>query len=182
MRAEGQNLRRRHYVSYHVQGRLLGALVLLEVLMVLVAVIYLYGRFDALLETQLYSIHRAPAGTLASQMFYELAVTVVAMTVVNAIALLVAHLIWQNYVERVLLQFRAQLERMAELDFRLHSDLDSDLHESVAMLARWLDAERAVATELRELVPLLDRIGEMTPEEREALSARLVKVERLLSL
>ncbi|RRJ85250.1 hypothetical protein [Aestuariirhabdus litorea] len=178
---EVQNLRRRHYVSYRIQGRLLAALILLEVAMVVLAVVYLYGRFDALLEGQLYSVHRAPAGWLASQMLYELVVTVAVMSVVNAIALLVAHLLWQSYVERVLLQFGSQLERMKRLDFRDEGQLDPELHESIAMLARWLQTERGVALELKALVPLLEQAPGMSGDERKALAERLERVGRMLT-
>ncbi len=136
--------------------------------MLLLALLYLYLRFGALIEANLYVVHAAARTGLLPAMLSELLKVILVMGVVNTLALLLAHTLWSRHVERVVRAFRNRTARLAALDFTEPED-DQATHEVVARLERWREAERG------RLLAVREQLAELRTASDEELQVGLLK-------
>jgi hypothetical protein len=174
---------RKHYYNDHrLQGRLLAALILLQVTLVLSLLAYLHIELNGLIESHLYSFHSAKPASWP-EIFSLLLFTIGIFLCVNLAALYLAHLIWGRYVAQTIELFSAGLERMIELDFSADLPAGAAHHRIIELLANWFDKERQrnrdIAQQLNRLQAYAGRqLGE---SERAELQAILRDYRRLLS-
>lgn len=176
----GQILRKRRYVDHRLQGALLIALIAMEVCMIAIAMVYLYFRFNIIIEDSLYRIHQV--GTLPTHsLLVELVQVMGIFTVINVCALFVAHIIWVHYVQNVVKAFRRGLGLMAVLDFRKTDTNDHAHHEVLDLLHHWQRAERERSINIRNYCK---QLPDLLIERNQATSASelLDKVRNLLIL
>ncbi len=147
--------RRTYYTDFDVQGRLLGSLVVMEVLVVCAALVYLYFRYGQIIERNLYRIHAVDKHGIVPEFIAEFGYVVIGGGVLHLAALWLAHMIWARYVKAVLANFYVTLRKFRDLDFRAPEQPEEAHHEVLGLLARWRRAERErlhrVKLELREL-------------------------------
>ncbi|MBF0126232.1 MAG: hypothetical protein HQM02_03380 [Magnetococcales bacterium] len=154
----------RRYVDFRIQMRMLIALVLLETGLAGGGVGYLYFRFKAIIEENLYRIHHG-GQSVFQQLLEETGWVVLVMLVVNLAGLLIADRLWVGYVQRVLGSFTALAVKVTDLDFR--SDGESpDQHASLELMLSWRQKERDRALAVRELVRDLDQVPPARQVER----------------
>lgn len=170
------NNRKKYYTDFEIQGKLIFALVLLETLLVIAAISYLYYRFDMILDERLYSAHFSPEITLFqefSSVFFEMTLALLA---VNAVALFIAHIIWSNYVDRVLGTFRSLLTRISHLDLSTDLRVNNSIHPILKQLSTWIHMERQRSLRLRSMCSNLD-----TETSTEAIKSTLAQIQSLLA-
>lgn len=133
--------RERLYVDANIQMRMLVALVVLEVLLAIGGVGYLYVRFLTVIENNLYRIHHT-AQDFFSVLLDETGWVMLFMLVINVVGLLIADRFWVSYVRRVLGTFTSLADKVADLDFRPDSE-SKDLHASLDLMLVWRQKERS---------------------------------------
>lgn len=141
------------YIDVQLQRWLMLALVLLELLILVVGVGYLYFGFNAILEARLYSIHLPEGGGVQPEILLIIKV-VGAMFLVNIVALVIADQLWRRQVNGVLMGFRESSRRIGGLDFR---DTGSAGHHELTILTQqWREQERAHWLRLEAEIVSLD--------------------------
>ncbi|MCB1887117.1 MAG: hypothetical protein KDH20_05900 [Rhodocyclaceae bacterium] len=165
--------RRRVYVDADIQGRLILALVALEVTLLVVACAFLYARFGAVIDQNLYVIHAANREPLLPALIWELARVVLICAAVNTVALVAAHRIWTRHVRHVLDGMRERLDRVATLDLRPDPQWREapDRHRLIDLTERWIEGERLRMVALRIATARLPASLPSDPDGREAREA-----------
>jgi len=169
--------RRRVYVDGDLQGRLVAALVLLEVTLLLAALAYLHHAFGNIIDDSLYVIHAAERQPLLPRLAAELGLVVLVCGLANTAALFVAHGLWAAHVRSVLADMRKRLDKVRALDLRPDPAWASEArkHRLVELTERWIESERhrmiAVRIAAARLPPKLpeDPAGREAAEVLEAL-------------
>lgn len=150
-----KNIKRRIvYIDGTLQGLLITALILLESMMVIAALVYLRFRYSALLDNYLYSIHFGSVDDFLTKLVHELIIVVVVMSVVNFIALLIANAFWGQYIHRIISCFRTVLKKIQLLDLSGTIPSNAPRHEALDQLDLWRHGE---ATRWRKLLESLSR-------------------------
>lgn len=133
--------RRRHFIDASIQGRLLVALIGLEVILFAGAMIWLYLDLSAIIEGNLYRVHYAD--TDGQSPFLATLFTVIpAILIVNLLAVWIADVIWRTYVRRIVNQLRGMLGRISNLDLRAQPGDEHIQHEVIDKARAWLANER----------------------------------------
>jgi hypothetical protein len=85
---------------------------------------------------------------------------ILACTVVNGCALLIADRVWRWHVARVLEQFRQTLARISILDFQATDNPQNESpgtsHEVASLTAKWFELERSKLREVNRRLCLLE--------------------------
>lgn len=151
---------RKHYYNDHrLQGYLITALVLIELLLVLALLAYLYAEFNHVIDARFYRIHASDEASWP-EFLTLLAQAVGGFLLVNAAALYLAHLIWDRYVRRTVDLFAAGLERMIALDFNADAESRGGQHRIIDLLDSWRARERRRNQEIARLLDRLATIGD----------------------
>ena len=148
-------LRKKKYLSHQIQGSLLGAMVALEVLLISLAMVYLYFSFNDILEQQMFSIHRVKQDQTFNLMFIELLKTVLVLSIINCLALLLAHVLWGKYVSYIISTFYNELILIEQLDLTGTYVNNNQSHEVVNLLYQWKQVELKRCEELHQLISTL---------------------------
>jgi len=151
--------RRRKYVDTRVQGRLLAALLALEVALVLVVLGVLYLRLGAVIDEHIYRVHFSGLPSPGAMLLPAVAVAVLALLAVNCLALLAIEGQWAAQVRAIVSQFGDLARRTGELDFSPVAPAP-DAHPAVREMHAWRETLRgrhgAVRAAAARLDPELD--------------------------
>ena len=149
--------RKHHYNDQKLQGFLISALIVIELLLVIVLLVYLFAEFNRVIDSRLYRIH---SGQQASwpEFLSLLAVAVAAFLLVNSMLLFLAHLIWDRYVAKTMELFSNGLERIIQLDFSADAETRPGQHRIIELLATWRAKERQRNVEIGLLVDRLSTL------------------------
>jgi hypothetical protein len=171
------NRRKRKYLDNNIQGRLMLALIVLESLMVLVALAYLYYRFASIIDENIYRIHKAGELAIYWQLFEEMLLVVVLMSVINLIALFIAHLIWTRHIATVIDCFRRAMYAVGNLslDFVI-SDQLAERHPLLIQLRHWLVRQRKREHEIQQVISELAKANQSETGKQQ----QLIKLSKLL--
>lgn len=172
--------RRRHFIDTKLQGRLLVALVLLEVIMLGLATLYLYLRFSAIIDANLFVIHRPAQTELLPEFLAQMGWVVLVMSLVNTLALLAAHALWSGYIKRVVQAFRLRLAQIARLDLRPCQQADTIHHSVIERIESWRVQEQHRLGNIHRLITQLDFPSTYTATDRARISERLASLRQLL--
>lgn len=168
----------RLYVDFKIQMRLLITLLLLEATLTVGSIAYLYFRFKAIIEDNLYRMHYA-VGDLSPLLLNEAGEVLFVMLLINLVCLLVADRVWVRYVQRVLQTFTHLAAKVADMDFR--PDLESsDQHAALDLMLAWRQKERGRVTAVAALLQQLDLSGDFTTPQTQAHLQGLLHTLRLL--
>ena len=146
--------RKTYYVDIVLQKWLLVALVIMETVLVSVAVWLLHWRLNLIIEENLYSAHIVSVASMLEQLRNEALMVLALFVSVNAIALLIADVVWYRYVFSVLRGFMTLVGKTSRLDFS--GDLDNSHHELHTLAATWRAQERDRLGAIREHLAQLD--------------------------
>ena len=151
---------RKHYYNDHrLQGYLITALVLIELLLVLALLAYLYVEFNRVIDARFYRIHGSDEASWPAFLTL-LAQAVGGFLLVNAAALYLAHLIWDRYVKHTVDLFADGLDKMIALDFGGAAEARARQHRIIDLLDSWRARERQRNAEIAHLVDRLSAIGD----------------------
>ncbi|WP_210397871.1 hypothetical protein [Motiliproteus sediminis] len=156
----GHRVRRRKLIDLRLQGWLLLALVVLETAMLVAAMIFLYFRFSAAIEANLFTIHRSAQQPLLPLFLKEMAIVIVTMGVINTLALILANGLWMGHIKRVLAAFRQQLQKVGRLDLTPGLSDPQPEHEVLALLESWRAREVARCERVDELLEHLKQFAD----------------------
>ncbi len=146
--------RHRHFIDATIQGRLLAALIGLEVILFGSAMIWLYLDLSEIIDGNLYRVHYAD--TAGSSPFISTLLTVIpVILLVNVVALWFADMIWRAYVRRVVNQLRRILSRVSNLDLRDEPKDQRIDHDVIHKARSWLENERDEFQAIKNVVSTL---------------------------
>ncbi|MBF0153178.1 MAG: hypothetical protein HQL64_05510 [Magnetococcales bacterium] len=157
--------RKRVYVDARIQMRMLIALLVLEIVLAAGGVVYLYFRFEAIIEESLYRIHHATQD-IFSLLSEEMGWVVLGMLLINLAGLLAADRVWIWYVKRVLGTFTTLAVKVSDLDFS-PDQVSPDQHVALDLMLAWRQKERDRARAIRTILAHADTTN------NEQLAARL---------
>ncbi|MBF0629144.1 MAG: hypothetical protein HQL91_13080 [Magnetococcales bacterium] len=160
--------RQRHFVDQQIQLGMMIALVALEIMLIVASLWVLYGRFQTLIEENLYRIHPLEHD-LFTLLLQETGWVLLGLVLVNLMGLWCADRIWMWYVRRVLGNFVQLANQVADLDFRADRAL-AKVHAVLELMIQWRAKERQRAEAIRELLGALEQAP---AEERILLLKRL---------
>ena len=170
--------RKQHYVDQKIQGQLITALVTLELLLVIGALVYLYLSYNNILELNIYRIHYDPQET-QKKLIDEIVYTVLAMSAINFFALYIAHRLWCKYINRVIYLFHRGLKVIAALDFCEPLNY-GQFHEVLFLQAQWQQTEMQRNKQLRALIEQLKQPSSTWDHKEQAeLKQQLKKIRYL---
>jgi hypothetical protein len=115
--------RKIRYIDGTVQKMLLTGLVALEVGLCGGLAWVLHWQLNQTIETNLYRAHIGEAGTLLRQLLQVSLPLLGVFILANALALLLAQAIWHRYVNSMLLQCMALIDKTRRLDFSPDSEI-----------------------------------------------------------
>ena len=150
-----QYRRRIIYIDGTLQGGLITALILLESMMVIAALIYLRFRYSILLDEYLYSIHLGSVEDLLLKLLNELVIIIVVMSAINFVALLIANALWGRHINRIIACFRRGLKKIQSLDLTPSTQIQIPKHDVLDQLEVWRDGE---ANRCQKLIAALSRL------------------------
>lgn len=152
--------RTRRFVDFKVQGALSVALVLLELVLFIGALGYLYVQFSQLLENNLYTIHQSTQQDLLIVMLKAVGFIVLVMSFVNLAAVVFAHAVWQRYVGAVLHVFRWRLIEFKQGNFDRKIQGSDTSHGLLDHMEQWRQCERTLQTAINAHVLKLQALGD----------------------
>lgn len=143
-RPAGAHLRRRRYVDKHLQGRLALMLVLFEVLVIVLACVYLYHAFAGVLDERLYAVHPMAGDDLLRRLASELGWALLGCVVANGVLVSVLYRAWSRHTGGVFSAFGDRLDRLGALDLRDPRAVGGRQgnHRVLALFDKWLKLER----------------------------------------
>lgn len=176
--APTQRRRRVRYLGEHSQRLLLGALVLMEVLLVLAALAVLNLRLGTALDESMYRVHQE-VHTLLPMLQRETLWVLLGLLAANTLAVLAAERRWRDYVAEVALVFRVLNERTARLDLKPPAAPVAG-HRVLDLVSAWRAAEHARCARVRAAVNQLREATPDTAEGRSRIAAALEQIEAAL--
>jgi hypothetical protein len=126
----------------------------METALVSATVWLLHWRLNLIIEENLYIAHIVSVAPMLEQLMNEALMALALFVSVNAIALLIADVVWYRYVFSVLRGFMTLVGKTSRLDFS--GDLDNSHHELHTLAAKWRGKERARLGAIREHLAQLD--------------------------
>ena len=173
--AQSINRRRIKFIDERLQRNLLIALVMLEVLLVVIAVLYINHGFREIIESRLYSIH--PAGSAAvSAETWLISKAVLGLLLANLLVLMLADTLWRRQTKQLLDELRASSARMHVLDLRDVGGGEPPAdHQLLNLLNRWQAKERKIWSEVHQALLEIDPAS-----PAESLNDQLMQMKRLL--
>jgi len=184
--------RKIHYVDESIQKALLVGLVLLEVALAAGLAWLMWQHLNKIVEDNLYRIHLADAQPILSQLLQEAARLLGIFVAVNVVALVLVHVLWQRYVQSILLVFKQLMAKSAALDYsadaparRRHQlldlveaqrELDRQRLTAVRALVQQLPADPAANS--AAVAPVLAALDDTIPKGRASRPERRVKSPR----
>ncbi len=171
--------RERIYVDSRIQMWMLIGLVLLETLLASGGVVYLYFRYKAIIEENLYRIHHT-SPDIFTLLLAETGWVVLILLGINVLGLLIADRLWVWYVKRVLGTFTALACKVTDLDFRADQE-SPDQHVAVDLMLAWRQKERSRLMAMRETVRTFDLDASLsTPQRQQQLASQLKQLQTVL--
>ncbi len=172
--------RRRQFIDAQLQGRLLAALVLLEVTMLMSATLYLYLRFSAIIDANLFTIHRSSQTELLPEFLAQMGWVVLVMSLVNTLALLAAHTLWVGHIQRVVKAFRLRLEQIGRLDLRSFKKSGSIEHKVIDSIESWRLQEQQRLQQIHLQIDQICLQSTATAVDRARINDQLTSLRLLL--
>ncbi len=175
-----QHRRRRHFIDATIQGRLLAALIGLELILFSGAMIWLYIDLSKIIDENLYRVHYADTGS-SSPFIASLLTIIPVILLVNVLALWLADVIWRAYIRRIVNQLRRMLSRISNLDLRAQPEDQRVQHDVIDRARSWLENERNEFKQIKDMVQTLpDNLDSADEKERARVKVILRELQSLI--
>ena len=138
-------------IDWGVQGKLILLMVGLEVMLLILAMIYLYGRFDSIIAHDLYSIHRNNQAGVVTAFAWQTGQVAIVLVMVNALMLFAAHYAWSRQIDSVLQVFRGVMNKIGALQFIDVAPAGKPVHELLKLQSLWYRNERNRIAAIRQV-------------------------------
>ncbi len=133
--------RRRHFIDTSVQGRLLIAMLVMEMLLFGGTMVWLYLDLNQVVESNMYRVHFGSQKGL-SPLLREFLYIVPLILLVNLAGLWVADRIWRRSVSRIINTLQSTLTHIGQFDLREAKHAAEVKHEVLDKADEWLAYER----------------------------------------
>lgn len=171
--------RRKKYIDTNIQGRLIAALLLLEVVLFTVAMWFVYQELQTAIDSSLYRVHK-PAVDSAPILFNALVTTVPWVILVNVLMLVGIDQLWGKHLGNIIKPLRKIITDLNTMDLRTHPDIGAE-HKVLDHARDWIVQERERCNKIRKLTQSLpDQINLSNSEDKENLSESLKSIKRNL--
>jgi len=172
--------RRKHkFIDATVQGRLLFALIGLELFLFTIAIFWLHHELSTIVEQNLYRVHYSNhegAATLSGVVFMVVAL----VFVVNVIALWIADYIWRRYINSVVCVLKDILSGIGEMNFSKSSMHIQTDHDVLDKALQWKMQEQQYYSDIKEAISILP--DEINPADENSIAQVEKDLEKLQSL
>lgn len=166
------NRRRIHLVDHVLQKYLLGALVMLEVGVAVLAIWALYQALGEIVDQNMYRIHFSGDANILALMMREGLRVLGGILLVNLLALVVADRIWAYYVDGIVRQLTGLMHASHQLDFSAQ-EAASFQHAVLDQALAWRAAESAHWAKVRARIRQLPVDLPTRQPERDAIAQAL---------
>lgn len=177
-----KNQRKKHYISRPLQGNLIIAFVALESLLLAVTMIYLYTHFNAMIEHDLYAIHRSSQTDLLIEFMKQIGISAFGLLSINALLLSVALYFWSKQIRSILISLRESLERISSLNFRAIKPVSKPAHELQAVLHKWISIEKKRIGVLKHEISGIEIKSSYSDSDLQLLRGKLRQCKRHLEI
>ena len=173
------HVRRRHFVDRNVQGRLIVALILIEIVLFAVAMWFVYQEMQAAIDQELYRVHQVAVRS-SPVLFHVLYQTVPWIILVNLLVLVTLDRLWGRYVSIIIRKLRVLAQNVASLDLR-SQQYDTE-HEVLRQARQWIASEHLRCQQIRQSVQSLpDQLVTMEPAAHQHLIGQLRHIRQQLT-
>lgn len=174
--------RKKIFVDNRLQGRLILAMVIVEMVILAVAMFYLNYRFASIIEDNLYSIHRSSQEDMLLVFASQIGWVVFEMGVLNVMMLFTAHYFWSQQIGTVVEVFRKELSLIRSLNFSKPDHVDKPIHELLTLVELWFSSERKRVSRLKSEIQKIHLSDEYNEEELLNIKAHLHHCQELLHI
>lgn len=154
-----QQPRHIRYLDERIQGRLLAAVLVFDVILFAGVMVVLYYHLNQVIEDQLFRIHMGPQEGLPV-LVAELLRVAPYIVLAKVLIVAVVEWVWSDYVSRIGMSLRTAFQAVAFLDLRLRP-APLVKHEVLDRAGDWIQSERLRCAQLRQLTeelhPGMDR-------------------------
>ncbi|MBC8210533.1 MAG: hypothetical protein H8E21_05645 [Gammaproteobacteria bacterium] len=175
--------RKQLYTDREIQGYLLLALIIMELVLVGLLLFFMYQGIDQIIEQQLYQIHRKGADSSWVSIFMLTGWMMGGFLLVNLIALYLANVIWGRYIRKTVTDFSKRLDKLQRRDFSNSEQDAENSHRMIDLMDQWLLKEKNRSHEIALIVEQLSspEYKALTSSDRQQLQQYLQKYRRLLT-
>lgn len=143
-----------NYLDDRIQGYLLFATLMLDMLLLVIAIVILYFHLSQAIEEQMFRVHFGPQEGLPVLVKGLLQIAPFVVLAKIMIALIVKWL-WSDYIARIVSYLKATFYAITLLDLRLRQAPQAN-HEVLDKAEYWLQEEHQRCTRLGRLLEDLD--------------------------
>tara|TARA_R110001583_G_scaffold69544_2_gene197108 strand:+ start:28859 stop:29404 length:546 start_codon:yes stop_codon:yes gene_type:complete len=172
------NRRKIKYVDRNIQGSLMVLLITLEVIMILVALIYIYTSFNQIFEDSIYQIHKSNQEPFYQQFLIVIFWVVIIMSVINFIALIIANAFWLKHINKILTFLTKTMSAIKNLSLKFPSVENVPQHDLTKQLILWQNNEIERAKTTNKLISALPQTIDELDEK--SLTESLSKLQQQL--
>ena len=166
--------RSQHFIDKLIQGRLILALVVVEMCLFLVATGYGYWQLNATIEDQMFKIHGLSQST--QPVMYAVLVKIIPWIIfANTLLIIGIDRWWGRYIKQLVASVRGFSENLKNLNL-VDSESPRKKLRINDSLSKWLKYERKRCSEIREIVDSLSTQS----NDREKCVQGLEHLQRLL--
>jgi hypothetical protein len=137
------------YIDERIQGRLLAATLVLDVIVFATAMVVLYFHLNQVIDEQLFRIHMGPQEGLPV-LVSELLRVAPYIVLIKVLMMMLVEWVWLNYVRRIVVSLRTAFQAAAFLDLRLRPAPVVE-HDVLDTAGDWIQDERLRCAQLRQL-------------------------------
>jgi hypothetical protein len=172
------HVRRRHYVDRNIQGRLIVALILIEMLLFAAAMWFVYQQMQAAIDQELYRVHQVAARS-SPVLLHALYQVMPWIIIVNVLVTIGIDRIWASHINLIVGKLRRLAQQVASLDLR--GRVDAPEHAVLRQASQWLEAEQLRCQQIRQWVQTLpDKPDLSDPAQQQRLVAQLQRIQQYL--
>ena len=134
----------------------------------------MHWRLNQTIEQNLFRAHLADASSLLSQLLHESLPLLGIFILANALAIVLAQVIWHRYVNAMLIQFMALVEKTQQLDFSPDPEEMKHRYELLTLAEIQRTKERQRLAAIREQISNLEAevsVSANPPSIRQALNS-----------
>ncbi len=156
-----KNRRKKLFIDQNIQGYLIMSLVLLEVVIVVTAMSYLYFEFNAIFDANIYQIHKSHSNSIYKLLDMEMAKVVIVTSLINLTVLFIANLLWLRHIKKIIAYFRNTMQSIKNLSLNFSRPDDLPSHDLTQQLEKWQQHEKTRAQKIHDLIISLPEDPEM---------------------
>ena len=174
--------RRQYFIDQKVQGNLLAVLVIVQLGLVSVLLLILYGDINTLIEEHIYRIHSKGVNSWL-EILRLLAITMTTFLALNIFLLYVAHTAWSRYIKKIISQFSLVLDHIMKREFSDSMLPVKSGHPMMQLVQQWYTEEKQRRLEIDGLLDELTGYmnTDFTQNDRMELQKTLENYRQLLN-